>query len=294
MLPGVSVVIPAHNNAATIAEQLDALAGQTFDGDWEVVVVDDGSNDGTAEVAARWADKLPSLTIHSLPERCGKSHALNLGTRAARGHRIAYCDADDVASPDWLAGLVSALGQDPLVTGPIDLSRLNALRLYAWRRSPASSRQPQQQQLRPPWMGYLTPVAGCSMAVRREMFDLVSGFDEAVSICDDFDFAFRVQLAGGTVGFAPGAVLHYRLRDRWWSYFRRSFKYGAANAQLYRRFRHRGLARPPLRDAAMRLAEVVFRAPLVLVSRSRYRWLNLAGLELGRLVGCVRHRVFFL
>jgi glycosyltransferase involved in cell wall biosynthesis len=280
----VSVVVAARDAAATIGEQLHALGAQTFEGRWEVIVVDDGSNDGTAEIARRWADRIPVLTVLSSVDSRGSSHARNTGTRAARGRLIAYCDADDVVSDRWLAGLVSALSSNALVTGPIDLARLNAYRVYSWRRP--------LRQLQLPWRGYLTPVIGCNMAVPRETFDLVGGFDEALASCEDWDFAFRVQLAGGRLGFDPDALVHRRLR-RGWAYFRRQFDYGVGHVGLYCRFRHRGLRRDLLSGAA-RLAGALLGAPLVLVPKYRYHWITVAGEEFGRIKGSMVARTLFL
>jgi glycosyltransferase involved in cell wall biosynthesis len=280
----VSVVVPARDAAATLGEQLDALAAQTFEGSWEVIVVDDGSRDDTAGIARCWEDRLPSLSILSSEVPRGSSHARNLGTRTSGGRLIAYCDADDVVSSGWVAGLVSALENSALATGPLDNSKLNPPRVYDW--------SPQQTRPWGKWNGYLAPVICANMAVRREAFDLAGGFDEALSCCEDLDFAFRVQLAGGTVGFCLDAVVHRRLR-RGWAYFRRQFEYGAGHAELYRRFRHQGLHRG-LGPGAKRLAKALIGAPLALLPRYRYRCIQLAGQELGRLKGSVAARTLFL
>jgi glycosyltransferase involved in cell wall biosynthesis len=280
----VSVVVPARDAAATIVDQLNALGAQNFAGTWEVIVVDDGSHDGTAEVAERMADRVPLLTVLSSERSRGSSHARNTGTRAARGRLIAYCDADDLVSDRWLAGLVSALSTSTLVTGPIDLSMFNPYRVYAWRRP--------LRRLQLPWRGYLIPVIGCNMAVRRETFDLVGGFDEVLATCEDWDFAFRIQLAGGTLGFDPHAVVHRRLRQGW-GYFRRQFDYGVGHVGLYCRFRDKGLRRDVLSGAA-RLGGALLGAPLALIPKYRYHWMTVAGEELGRIKGSVVARTFFI
>ncbi|HUC38087.1 MAG TPA: glycosyltransferase family A protein [Acidimicrobiales bacterium] len=274
--PDVSVVVPARDAAATIGEQLDALAVQTFEGRWEVIVVDDGSADDTAEVAARWVDRLPFLTVVHLAESYGVAHARNAGTRVARGRLVAYCDADDMVSARWLAGLVSELNENALATGPFDVCKLNAHRFCGWHDDLWWKQPPRS-------MGYLPEVGGGNMAVRRETFDLVGGFDEALETGEDFDFAWRVQLAGGTIGFAVDSVVHWRLR-RGWAYLRRSLDYGLAHVELYRRFRHWGMRRRPL-QVVFRLVATGLGAPLVFVPKYRYRWMHLAGLELGRLRG---------
>ncbi|MGH9029577.1 MAG: glycosyltransferase [Acidimicrobiales bacterium] len=279
----VSVVIPARNATPTIGEQLDALEGQTFSGSWEVIVVDNGSVDGTAETAARWSDRLPSLSILTSAESRGL--ACNTGSHAAKGRLIAYCDADDVVSKRWLADLVPVLERHTLATGPIDLSSLNPPKLYTWRRKPG------WQQL-PRWMGFLVPVMGCNMGVRKEGFARVGGFDTTMSRGEDFDFAWRIQLAGGTVGFAADAVVHRRLR-RGWPYFRSSVHYGVSDVELFLRFNEHGMRRRPVRGAA-RLGAAALGTPLILIPRYRYAWMGLAGVEAGRLKGSFSARTLFL
>jgi glycosyltransferase involved in cell wall biosynthesis len=280
----VSVIIPTFNAAATIAEQLEALASQTFSGTWEAIVADDGSTDGTAEIVAQWVDRLPSLTILRLTSG-GGAQARNVATRASNGRFVAHCDSDDVVSPNWLAALVNALQDNELATGPIDLTLLNPYRLYSWRRAPG------WQEL-PLWMGYARPIMGCNLAVRREAFDQVGGFDAELMSGSDFDFSWRVQLAGGTVGFAADAVVHWRLR-RGWSHFRRSVVYGAAQVELFRRFRSHGMPRRPLMGVC-RVIGAVLGVPLVLVPKYRYAWITLTGQELGRINASVRTRTLFL
>lgn len=281
----VSVVVPARDAAATIGSQLDALASQTFDGGWEVIVVDDGSRDTTAEIASQSITRLPSLTILSMGAPKGSPHARNAGTRVARGRLVAYCDADDVVSSEWLAGIVSALRDNVLATGPVDLATLNVRRLYAWRRISGWQQLPQ-------WMGYLAPIMTCNMGVRRDTFESVGGFDEAFLVGADFDFAWRVQLAGGTVGYAGEAVVHWRLR-KGWPFFRRSFEYGAAQVELYQRFRGQGLRRQPFRGG-LRLVAVVFGIPLLAVPTYRYAWITLAGVEFGRIKRSLTARTLYL
>src|SRR5688500_9296124 len=97
-----SVVVPVRDGAATIGEQLAALAQQDFPGSWEVVVADNGSRDGTADVVRSFRDRLPGLRLVDASARPGASHARNAGAAAATGEVLAFCDADDVVDPGWL------------------------------------------------------------------------------------------------------------------------------------------------------------------------------------------------
>src|SRR5205085_6844888 len=117
----VSVIVPVRNGERHVGDQMAALAAQDYDGPWEVVVVDNGSTDRTAEVVARWRDRLPSLTVVDASNRRGLNHARNAGRAAARGDFLAFCDADDVATPGWVSALAEAAAQADLVSGAIEL-----------------------------------------------------------------------------------------------------------------------------------------------------------------------------
>lgn len=105
--PRVSVLMPTFKQAAFIRRALESLRAQTF-ADWELVIVDDGSPDGTASVVAPYlAD--PRLRYHRLERNRGLGAALNVATGLARGDCVAYLPSDDLYYPDHLARLVATI-----------------------------------------------------------------------------------------------------------------------------------------------------------------------------------------
>jgi glycosyltransferase involved in cell wall biosynthesis len=123
--PFISVVIPVWNSPDLIATCLSAIAAQTYPRDrYEVLVVDNGSTDGTADVARSFS----FVTLLSEPV-AGSYRARNLGLRAARGEYVAFTDADCVPDPPWLAAAAEAAGRHPragVLAGHIDLFRAGA------------------------------------------------------------------------------------------------------------------------------------------------------------------------
>ncbi|MBI5692169.1 MAG: glycosyltransferase [Verrucomicrobia bacterium] len=107
MSPAVSVLLPVRNAAATVARAVNSIRAQTL-GDWELVVVDDGSSDGTAEVLAALARAEPRLRVLTRPAD-GIVAALNAGLAASRGRWIARMDADDESAPERLEAQVALL-----------------------------------------------------------------------------------------------------------------------------------------------------------------------------------------
>jgi glycosyltransferase involved in cell wall biosynthesis len=109
----VSVVVPTYNRAGTVGETVDSILAQTYD-PLELIVVDDGSQDDTAQVMQVYLDKDPRVTYLTKPNG-GVASARNVGVGRAQGEFIAFCDSDDIWKPDKLARQIP-LFQDPAVT----------------------------------------------------------------------------------------------------------------------------------------------------------------------------------
>ncbi len=107
----MSVYIPAYNSAEFLSRAIDGLLAQTIPAN-EILVIDDGSRDSTAEIAARY----PAVTLIRHPHNIGLGAARNTGFRTARNELVASLDADCVPDPGWLAGLVRHF-DDPKVAG---------------------------------------------------------------------------------------------------------------------------------------------------------------------------------
>ena len=99
--PVVSIVVPTFNREALLPRALDSIAAQTFD-DWEIVLVDDGSGDGTPEVAAGYRQRLADRFVYIRQENQGSSSARNRGIEASRGRFVAFLDSDDEFLPNKL------------------------------------------------------------------------------------------------------------------------------------------------------------------------------------------------
>jgi glycosyltransferase involved in cell wall biosynthesis len=121
----LSVVIPVRNEERHLGEQLEALLAQEWDGEWEIIVVDNGSTDGTPGVVEVFAGRSPRIRYLSAVEKADQSYAANIGVQASDAAAIAFCDADDVVAEGWLAAMAAGLAQHDVVTGPNLLDRLN-------------------------------------------------------------------------------------------------------------------------------------------------------------------------
>jgi glycosyltransferase involved in cell wall biosynthesis len=285
----ISVVVPCHNAASVVGDQLRSLAAQRFASPWEVVVVDNLSTDGTRAVAESWRSYLPRLVIVDAVERRGAAYARNTGAAVAAGEYIAFCDADDEAAEGWLAAVDRALCGHDAVASRIETGKLNGTAAEASRGSP--QRDGLQQYKYPP---YLPFSGGGQIAVKRRVFEALGGFDESFLACEDADFCWRLQLGGHRLGFAPDAVIHARLRDKPVEMCRQARSWGEWNVLLYKRYRPLGMPTLPRARGVYNLAGVARRAGHLMDRRRRREWLWQASWATGRVVGSIKHRVWGL
>jgi glycosyltransferase involved in cell wall biosynthesis len=287
----ISVVLPVYNAAGVVGQQLDALAGQTYPGAWELVVADNGSTDASAALAEGWGDRIPGLRLVDASARRGAAAARNLGAQAAGGDILAFCDADDVAAPGWLAALATALEDHDFVAGRCDHQALNPGAMANWHARSFETGLPVT-------MDFLPYATSANMAVSRAAFFEVDGFDEDFNglgaAGEDIDLSWRLQLAGHRLHFEPGALIYYRHRHDLRGVWRQNFHYGTADVLLYKRYRAHGLQPRPMRQVMRGFRGLLVRAPALARRGSRGRWLRDAGHRLGRVQGSAQERILFL
>ena len=289
-LPAVSVVVPAFNETRHLGEQLRALAAQDYEGEIEVLLVDNGSTDGTPELARRLgAELLPALRVIDASERPGPSVARNAGWRAASGELVLFCDADDVADPGWVRTMVAALEAAAVVGGRLEVESLNDPRTLAWRSPPAQTHLPRAE-------GYLTFAMGSNMGIRADVLRKLGGFNEDLDRSgEEPDLCWRAQLAGEALVFAPDAVVHYRLRSGLRPLLRQHRHWGLGSVDLFCRFRAHGMPRSSTAGAARHWGRLVLGAPVRLASPSgRGVWASRVAYRWGRLKASVEHRTRYL
>ena len=284
----LTVILPALDAEETIIDQLDALDDQEDPGvPWELVVVDNGSTDGTASIVDRYTSMRPSWRRVVADREPNLAYARNVGVREAQGRYLAFCDADDVVAGDWAKAVVRALDQDPLIAFAFEYERLNDPHMLQGRARFQSAAVESFFGL---------PVASGALGVHKAVWDAVGGNDERWSFSgEDYDFCLRV---GRDLGIAPSfathAVYHVRLRGDERDTFRQARRYGRSHVVLYSRYvTDRAPASERLGEAAVAWWWSVSRAPLALAEPSRrMRWARTAGVRAGRLAESLRQREF--
>jgi glycosyltransferase involved in cell wall biosynthesis len=275
----VSVVIPERNGADVLHRQLDALAAQTFTGTWEVVVADNGSSDGSAAVAMRWSDRLPGLRVIDASGRRGVGPARNRGCEESDAEAVLFCDADDEASPGWVAAMVSALGRHPIVGGPCQIE------------DPDGSIVPAADKLGLT-LGLVPFPVGACFGVWRDVFFEVGGFetDHPEAQAEDAEFCLRAWELGHVAGFAPGALMSKSRRPDLRSTCRQWKGYGAGAMFNALRFRDRGTVAALVRAEVRLVGWLVLHLPDVRSREGRLRWVRWAAAKAGWVSGYVHYR----
>ncbi|MDH4135568.1 MAG: glycosyltransferase [Anaerolineae bacterium] len=202
----VSVIIPAWNAAETIAETLEFLLAQTYSG-WEAIVVDDGSTDGTAAIAASFAEQ--DARIHTVSQpHLGTSAARNKGVSLAHFGWLLFLDADDWLLPQHLERMTGALISNP------DLDAVHC----GWTRVASDGKLGAAQGCHQ-W-GELFEVFARANAfatmsvciVRRSLVEAVGGFDTSLQTCQDWDLWQRIVRTGARFGAIHEVLARYRMR----------------------------------------------------------------------------------
>jgi len=203
----ISFVIPAFNAEGTLEETLRSVCAQSID-EWEAIVVDDGSTDGTARVADACADDRVTLVRQ---ENRGLAGARNAGLSRATGEVVAFLDADDTVSPDYAARMTTGLEGHDLVACSHEMAG-PGLEDLGWTVLAGAA-----DASFPRMLGVNPFVVGAVGMRRRTPGELgIEGpFDETLPVHEDWDLWMRLTRAGAT--WAPpveATLFTYRLRPR--------------------------------------------------------------------------------
>jgi len=225
-LPKISVVVCSYNGASTIRDTMEGLQKLDYP-NYEVIVVNDGSTDDTAEIASAYDFKLIST------ENRGLSNARNTGLFNATGEIIAYIDDDAYPDPQWLRYLASAYmsTEHAGIGGPNIKPAGDGFIANCVANSPGGP------------LHVLTTdeiaehIPGCNMTFRRDALLEIGGFDPIYrSAGDDVDVCWRIQQAGYTIGFHPSAFVWHHCRNSISMYWKQQKGYGKAEALLEKKW----------------------------------------------------------
>jgi GT2 family glycosyltransferase len=227
--PRISVVVCSYNGGRTIGQCCKALTQLSYS-DFEVIAVDDGSQDDTAQIAETYGCRVIRT------ENRGLSNARNTGLAAATGDIVAYIDDDAYPDRDWLTHLAAAFtgSSHAAVGGPNVAAPDDGEFAECVAHAPGN---PTHVLLTDEEAEHLP---GCNMAFRKQMLEAVGGFDPRFRVAgDDVDVCWRLREQGCTLGFAPAAQVWHHRRDTLTAFVTQQAAYGEAEWQLERKWRDR-------------------------------------------------------
>ena len=215
--PRVSVAIAAYNHAPFVRECIDSVRAQTFT-DWEIVVTDDGSTDGTAEILRELADTDPRLRFHGFATNQGACVAMNDAIARARGEFIAILNSDDRFLPGKLARQVDFLDQHPEYAAVFALPRFIDERGEPFCDESHKDYRIFQVDNRPrtEWSRHFFTYGNClchpSVLIRRACYEDLGLYDPRLAQLPDFDMWVRLSMRY-TLHILHEPLVEFRLLD---------------------------------------------------------------------------------
>lgn len=216
--PLVSLIVPTYNRRRWIGECLAAITRQTYR-NFEVIVIDDCSTDGTVE----WLGSCPEYSfvrLHTQDKNGGASVARNTGIRRSNGELITFIDSDDLLEPEHLERAVAAFQQypnlglfccDTTMIGPNGESLNNG---RTWHTINGEiNRYPVNSGLRSLTDIFLFSNSFPGFTLKKEVFDRVGDLDQDIFPLDDYDLALRVAGGGYQVYYCHQPLARYRVHE---------------------------------------------------------------------------------
>jgi glycosyltransferase involved in cell wall biosynthesis len=184
-MPAVSVIIPTFNRWPLVREAVASVLAQSYR-NFEVIVVDDGSSDGTVEKLSARRDHLKIIR----QPRTGVSAARNAGARAACGHYLAFLDSDDLWLPDKLAIQIAFMRAHP------ELAICQTEEIWIRRDVRVNPKKKHQKPAGDIFRASLDLclVSPSAVMLTKQLFDRLGGFDESLPVCEDYDLWLRIAL----------------------------------------------------------------------------------------------------
>jgi glycosyltransferase involved in cell wall biosynthesis len=202
--PCISVVVPTYNRSESLARLLESLGRQTLASEmFEVIVVSDGSTDGTGDLVRRLQRDRLNLFLLETDNR-GPASARNAGVRAARGIYLAFTDDDCVANADWLEQFIETF------------KGTGAVAVQGRTTTDRRARSPLTHEMEVLWK-WVNTMPTCNAGYLRSAFDAVGGFDESFKFLnEDADLAWHIAEIGEMVYEPNVTVMHPPRRESFW------------------------------------------------------------------------------
>jgi hypothetical protein len=259
--PGVSILIPAHNEEIVIAGTIESLLHLDYPADrLEIIVIDDSSTDGTRRIVEELMATYRGVKLVAIPPGLGgkgKSHALNTGMRYASHELIAVYDADNSPEPEALRYLVAELMTAPRLAAVVGKVRtLNRSANFLTRCISVEFMSFQWIVQGGRWRLFrLSSLPGTNYVIRREALERAGGWDLG-AIADDAELTVRLSQEGYHIKFVPYAVTWEPEPQDWGIWLRQRLRWARGGTYVVRKFLPR-LHRVRSRDLLLEVLHLV-------------------------------------
>lgn len=239
-----TVILPCYNGEDTLAQQMDALARQNWQDDWEFIMADNGSTDRSVEIVLSYSDRIPNIRILNVYSGVGPRNPVAVSYtkafEAAKSDIFITCEADDEAGEGWLEAMVEAMQDAHYVGSAIDDHKLNPddmIRPNEGMQSPSQG-----------FPNFIGPMklpfsVGCTVGISRHLWKTIGDPDVDLGNTWDVDYCWRAQLAGFELKFVPDVVMHYRQRTSFEGRYKQGKQYGLSAAKLTAKYGVKSRAR---------------------------------------------------
>ncbi|WP_237209557.1 glycosyltransferase family 2 protein [Rothia nasimurium] len=230
-----SVIIPAHNSAKVINQQINALAPQIENNNLkgEIIIVDNNSNDNLENIIieCRRTVKFDIKLIQAY-EGSGPAYARNVGAAKSVGEILLFCDSDDIVSENWLNLMYNACLKHVFVTGPT-IPFVNGKFSGLGEVSKPLYAVINDQKI--------ITSSGGNFAIGKDHWESLGGMREDLKTAEDQEIAIRSYIQGTPVHFVKDASIFYRQSDNFFVGVKKYFGYGVGVASLRHIFREQGM-----------------------------------------------------
>ncbi len=224
----ISVIVPAYNAEADLPYLLDSLSRQNCD-DFEIIVVDDCSQDGTAKIVTRYDCSLIQLTKNH-----GPAHCRNIGAEKARGDILAFTDSDCRVAINWIETIQKSFLRDDVAAlmGRVVLMSSSFLGdAISALGFPAGGSIGFDKVWRVDEKGFTDSLSTCNCAVRADVFKNIGGFDISFPFPggEDSLLAYDLRRCGYRIKYSPDVLVYHGARDSLRDFVRWQFRRGVSS-----------------------------------------------------------------
>jgi len=296
--PAISIVIPCFNEAENIGKCIDSIRRQQYNGEFEIIAVDNGSTDDTAKIIKNKG------IILKYAERKGPAPAKNEGIKKAKGNIIAFIDGDCIATKDWLKNIVSGFENSDVgcVAGSIKAmedDNLSPLERFLIKKGHLSQAQHIENS-------FLPFAATANAAYRKEVFDKIGLFDQELLIGEDADLSWRMQLfTNYKLRYVPDAAVFHPYESRPNELFRQKRRHAYGSVMLYKKYKkYRQEEEKSLKQIYWEYMSIARRWVKLLIYKlqrntgtcaiNEYQLILETAQKVGLIQGSLRHRVWYV